>query len=75
MERQYRLPRSVALISGIAITLATFGFVAGFWVSYDFNIFGAYTFIVIPFAIVAGCVPLLCAVAGAWIAWLAANSR
>ena len=61
----------VAAISSLAIALATFGFVGGFWANYDPHIClhigcgsGSTTFNAVPFAIVAGAVPPLCAAIG-----------
>ena len=64
----------IAIVSGIAIAAATVGFVAGFWANYDMDICwldgncGPDTFNAIPFAIVAGSVPPICAALGARLA-------
>lgn len=65
-----RFSWSAALISGVAIALATFGFVVGFWANYEFSIGwfdgGGYSrFNPVPFALVAGSVPPIAAVIAA----------
>ncbi|MDE2786623.1 MAG: hypothetical protein OXL37_08170 [Chloroflexota bacterium] len=77
-ELGYHTYRSwpVAVASGLAIAAATFGFVAGFWVNFDIGTLsfdGSGTgpsFNALPFALVAGSVPPLCAAAGSWICCL-----
>lgn len=71
----------VAAASGLAIAAATCAFVAGFWYNYDLgelgDLFGGggrpASFNVIPFAIIAGAVPPLCASAGSWLCCLLIN--
>ena len=65
----------VTLISAIAIAVAAVGFIVGFWLNYDLSLCfsfgcdgGISTMNLVPFAIAAGIMPPLCAVAGALIA-------
>lgn len=63
----------VAVVSGLAIAAATFGFVAGFWANFDLGTLSfdgsgrGSSFNALPFALIAGGVPPLCGAAGSWL--------
>ena len=82
-ELGYHTYRSwpVAILSGMAATVATFGFVAGFWANFDLGTLSfdgggsSASLNALPFAFIAGSIPPLCAAVGSWVCCLLIDSN